>query len=549
MKKILALVVSVLLVMSMFAMGYAADDETTTKTITLTGGKAGHTYTLYQIFTGKVDTKDTEDKADDELTDIQWGADAPAAYKAGYETAASAAKAVATQNDARAFAQSLNLTGDGFKQVTLNADGNVEFTGLPEGYYVILDKNNNTDAVEGDYSSAIIVTVVDDVNGKLKGSAPTSEKKVKDTDDSTGVVTDWQDSADYDIGDSIPFQLRATTADNVNAYRAYHVTFQDKQSDGLNAPTSFTIKVLGQTMTLAYDATEAVTASTDSTDISAQIVTPDDGQTFAIKVSFAPKAGEYLTEGNSTLITVDYESVLNANAVVGAAGNPNETYIKYSNNPESTDDKDEGKTPEDKVIVFTFQPIVDKVDETGAALRNAGFTLYKEVPSTSTGAVKGSEITFADGVEHAAIKAENYYVTVGVMTVDASGATFSFKGIDAGVYVLVETTVPDGYNAWKSAKVTVSAEHSDGQAPALTSLTATAPFTANGTSGTVKATKKVGEKDVASGELFAEIENNSGTTLPSTGGIGTTLFYIGGGILVLAAVILLVTKRRMNAND
>ena len=194
----------------------------TTKTITLTGGKAGHTYTLYQVFTGKVDGT--------QLTNVQWGNGVTDTFKGTKSTAAAYAKEVADANDARATAQALITAGaltNGTAK-TLTADGNVVFDNLAEGYYVVVDTNGNTTPKEGDYSSAIIVQVVKDVNMALKGSAPTSEKKVKDINDSLAVTegtnpTGWQDSADYDIGDDVPFQLKATTADNVAAYKKYHI--------------------------------------------------------------------------------------------------------------------------------------------------------------------------------------------------------------------------------------------------------------------------------------------------------------------------------------
>ena len=250
--KMMALVIAMVMTLSMMSVvAFASEDPVdppaaTGKSITLTGGKAGHTYTLYQIFTGEVKTVDGVEK----LTNLQWGSDANATYKAAYDTAAAAALEITTDNDARATAQSLvanSYLGTG-TPLTLSADGNVEFTGLAEGYYLIVDSGNSTTtAVEGDYDSAYIVEVVKDVTGKIKGSGATSDKTV--TDAETGnAATD--DAAAYNIGDAVPFQLSATTADNVAAYKKYHITFQDKQSSGLDAPTTFTVTVLGKTFTV-----------------------------------------------------------------------------------------------------------------------------------------------------------------------------------------------------------------------------------------------------------------------------------------------------------
>ena len=562
-KKMMALVIAMVMVLSMSMAVFAADGDTpaatTTKTITINNGKAGHTYTLYQIFTGKVDGQ--------ELTDIQWGSHAPAAMKTTYATAAAAAKAIAEQNDARAWAQSQTFTGGTANAVT--TDGEVKFEGLEEGYYVVIDTNGNTTPVEGDFSSAIIVKVVENVTMDLKGSIPSSEKKVADVNDSEKVQpaladvadADWKDSADYDIGDMVPFKLKATTADNVAAYKKYHITFQDKQSAGLDDPTSYTITVLGKTFTLAADGTADPQTTDNGTKITVSNATPETGYTFAIKVEFEPApvgdaaAATYLNaECNSKDIIVKYEAELNESAVIGAEGNPNDSHITYSNNPEDEDGSDEGKTPEDTVIVFTYKTTVDKVDENGAALKGADFALYKEVPQATTGAQSGQAIKadWDTAVKNAAaaLADAKYYVIAGQKgTVTADTTQFSFNGIDDGTYVLVETAVPTGYNAWTAKEFTVSATHTDGDEPALSTLTGTDPFAgADSWTGEVKMEKKNGtEYTTASGEMYAEIENKSGAELPSTGGIGTTIFYVLGAILVLGGTVVLVTRRRMAA--
>ena len=553
-RRIMALLIATVMVMSMSMAAFAA--QTTTGSIDLTGGKSGHTYTLYQILKGKVDSESGE------LVDIQWGDDAPAALKTQYGTAAAAAKAIAEQNDARAFAQSLTLTGG--TENALTADGNVTFSGLTAGYYIITDTNGNTQPVEGDYSSAIVVKVVGTVTGAMKGDAPSSEKKVADNNDTAKVqpdlsgiqAADWEDSADYDIGDFVPFKLKATTASNVDKYTKYHITFQDKQCAALGAPRNVSVSVLGKTIAVGGTAT-----TTNGTKITVTAAAPDTGYTFAYTVTFEqaqPTTGtdgkitSYLNdECNSTDVIVTYESQLTDNGVkYGKEGNPNKMFIKYSNNPEDKDDRDEGKTPIDTVIVFTYRSTVDKVDEAGAPLKGANFALYKEVPSGTADAQLGSAIkaNWDANVKAAAaaLKDDKYYVLAGVKTGTSADTQFKFNGIDDGTYVLVETEIPTGYNAWASTEVTVSATHTSGQTPALVSLTATAPFSDNNLeAGTVKKTS--GEYNRASGEAYAEIVNNSGATLPETGGMGTTLFYVIGSVLVIGAAVLLVTRRRVNA--
>ena len=210
--------------------------------------------------------------------------------------------------------------------------------------------------------------------------------------------------------------------------------------------------------------------------------------------------------------------------VIGKPGNPNKSHVTYTNNPNDDQGGENGKTPDDKVVVFTYKLDVDKIDANGDPLTGAGFTLYKKNSSDEYEAV-GSEVKGTD------------------MT------NFLWKGIDDGDYKIVETTTPDGYNTMSDIEFTVSATHSNGDEPELSTLTVNNDkLAAYVDAGTMTKVKTGSEPKVTeSGEVTGEIINQSGTTLPSTGGIGTQLFYIGGGLLALIAVVLLVTKRRMTA--
>ena len=220
-----------------------------------------------------------------------------------------------------------------------------------------------------------------------------------------------------------------------------------------------------------------------------------------------------LGAGNNSVITVEYTATLNNNAVLGSAGNPNEVYLEYSNNPNKSEegDNETGTTPKDVVIVFTYKTIVNKVDEKGDALTGAEFTLEKYNKKTD----KWEAITVVKNDE---------------------GTTFTFSGLDDGNYRLTETKTPAGYNTIKPIEFTITAEHdvlSDN--PALTSLNG------NVTTGEITFTS-----NVTDGSLSTDVVNKAGSTLPETGGMGTTIFYILGGLLVLFAVVFLVAKKRMS---
>ena len=137
------------------------------------------------------------------------------------------------------------------------------------------------------------------------------------------------------------------------------------------------------------------------------------------------------------------------------------------------------------------------------------------------------------------------------MVAGSAGTSFEFKGIDDGDYVLVETTIPTGYNAWPAEAFTVEATHTtsadidpdtgkvDGTDDyVLTNLEGGDLFTDDNGTVTLEAEKA---------DLNTTIVNESGSTLPETGGMGTTLFYVFGAILVLGGGVVLISRRRMEA--
>lgn len=541
----LAMAMVLVLAMSMTVFASGEDGEggdtqaATTHFIKLTGGKAGHTYTLYQVFTGTVDGS--------ELTNIQWGNGIKDTFKSGYDTAAAYAEKIAEANDARATAQELvaaSALTNGTTR-TLSADGDVEFTGLAEGYYVIVDANNNEDIIVDDYNSAYIVKVVEDVEGEIKGSGATSDKEVLDAE---GNAAD-DDAAAYNIGDAVPFRLTATTADNVAAYKKYHITFHDTLSKSFDNPEEYTITVLGKQFTINQEGISPENAETENgTKITVTQETPVNSESFAIKVEFEPTESEYLnSECNGIVITLDYKAVLNNDAKIGLPGNDNTFNITYSNDPEDETGGYEGKTPEDTVKVFTYKTVIDKIDADGNALKNAGFTIYQEVAAGTKGAELGSDIIAElkevdSNINAEALTGTKSYVEKEMSLVSGETAQFEFKGLADGTYVLVETKIPAGYNAFESVGFTISSAVTD---QGITKLKGGDPFTTTnpGENGKVKTENG---HSLDSGELYAEIENNSGQELPGTGGIGTTIFYVLGAILVLGGGVILISRRRMN---
>ena len=489
-KKILGLLLAMVMMMSVAITAMAKGE---TYSITINNSAEGHTYEAYQIFTGDLSTKEDGDKV---LSNIVWCSGVSEAGQTALGDAAAKAETLKTEADAKAFAKEVApyLTTAAGSASTVT-DGKYVISGLTPGYYLVKDQEGSLTG-DNDAYTEYIVRVVGNVEANPKSDIPEVEKKVKDINDSTDDdMTDWQDSADYDIGDSVPFQLKATLADNVSSYTTYKVVFHDTLSKGLTYNNDAKVYIDGEE-------TNGFTITPTSN---------DDGTTTLTVSCDDVKA---LGAGNSSVITVEYTATLNNSAVLGSAGNPNEVYLEYSNNPNKSEagNNETGNTPADKVIVFTYKTIINKVDGEDNPLTGAEFTLEKYNKETDE------------------------WEAIAVVKND-EGTTFTFSGLDDGDYRLTETKTPAGYNTIEPIEFTITAEHdvlSDN--PALTSLSGDA------TPGEITFTSSTTE-----GSLSADVVNKAGSTLPETGGMGTTIFYILGGLLVLFAVVLLVSKKRMSS--
>lgn len=486
MKKLDSLLLALVMVFALATTAFAADT-----TITAPAGST-RTYDVYQIFTG--------DLAGDVLSNVKWGKNGTGTVgEAVSQATLNALAAVNSLSDTEKLAEISKYVNLNSKKFGTVSDG-FPLT-APTGYYLIRD---NGLVGDGEAYSLYVVQVVGPTTISPKVGTTTSEKKVDDKNDSntTQDKVKWEDSADYDIGDDVPFQLKATIAQDYDNYKVYKLTFHDKESAGLTfKPDTVVVRIDGTTV----DSSKYEVVTTGLTD----------GDTFEVRFanlkSTAAKAG--------SVITVEYSSTLNDQAVLGSTGNPNTMHITYSNNPNDDQGGENGKTPDDTVIVFTYKVVANKVTknpaygEGGSApeyipLKGAGFTLYKK-------------------------NASGEYVAVGSEVKGGEMTTFEWKGLDDGDYKISETTTPAGYNTIADIEFTITAEHevlSDN--PTLTSLSGGDKFTGK----------------VETGALSAKIENNKGSTLPETGGMGTTIFYVLGSVLVIGAAVLLITKKRMGAS-
>lgn len=451
--------------------------------ITITGAKAGHTFEAYQIFTGKV--------SGNTLSNIEWGNGVSDEGKTKLGDAKEKAKTLNDSNS-KDFAYTVSgyLTTPAASANTQDASGNYVISGLEPGYYLVKDKGPITGQ---DSYTKFILQVVGDKTVAVKKQVPESYKKVKDTNDTTGKTTDWQDSADWDIGDKVPFQLTGTVASDYKEYKAaYQLVFHDTLSAGLtfdkNSVKVYTndsnTPIAADQYTVTYPAT--------------------DGHTFDVTIKDVKAL-----DGTVTKIRVEYEATLNEHAVIGSEGNPNKMYMDFSNNPNSTQGGEKGTTPEDKVIVFTYKAIVNKKDSSNNPLTGAEFTLYKKVNG-------------------------NYEPVTKVLSTENEGTTFTFTGLDDGEYKLEETKTPENYNTMDPIEFKIEATHDElKDDPKLNTLTG------NKLSGEVLFTTNPAE-----GTLETDVINYKGSELPETGGMGTTVLYAAGTLMILAAAAFLVMKKK-----
>ena len=331
-------------------------------------------------------------------------------------------------------------------------------------------------------------TTMPDVTIKEKNSEPTVEKKVKE--DSNG---DFGQTNDADIGQTVEFKTTITVVDGQPKGYVLH----DTMSAGLTFNKKTVEVKIGERI---------LTAGTDYTLVTEGL---NDGCTFEVR----------FVDGQlkpNDVVTVTYSATVNEKAVIGGEGNPNTTKLSYTDGSTTTK-KD---TPESKTYTYVWEFDVLKYtmkDSTETSLAGAKFVLYKTVDGknyyvkVTNGKVTGWTETKAEG-------------TVFETPDDGS---FTISGLDADTYYLEEVEAPAGYNKLAApVKVTITA-------------------TINATTNVGTATVTYGENSTSTDTV--KIENKTGVELPSTGGVGTTIFYVIGGLLMAVAVVLLVTKKKMSA--
>ena len=413
------------------------------------------------------------------------------------------------------------------------------------GYYLVTGAGA-ADGSQEVVAAAALSTAAPEAKVDMKAEAPTIDKVIVED----GKDVDHNNAA---IGDMVNYKITSAVPD-MTGYSKYFFVVNDTLSSGLTMSeeqwNGLAVKIGNDTLTKGTDYTAAKTENPDGTT--------------ALKIVF-DNFVQY-KEQKGTLITITYAATVDEDAVIGTAGNKNDVTLTYSNNPnvtpagenEPNENDPKGETPKSEVRTYVTGIQLTKVDNAGNRLTGAKFQLtgtklnqvlvkweeytedvngaywkLKDGTYTTTAPAAGSEDQYDSTTTKYKLENKSEIKTV-PQNVKAEGIVGSdgvirFDGLAAGNYQITELEAPDGYNLLTS--------------PISLTINWTAPTGAN----TDCTWTVIGDAGVSNnGIITMNVENQAGGELPSTGGIGTTIFYVVGGILAVGAAILLITKKRMS---
>ncbi len=531
------------------AFNAVAADETYSITITNSNDNvsiAGKTYTAYKVL-------GLEYQVVDGKTVYKYFLDDSCLNSEGYtdytsEDALGNLTVSITDDNARTFADMVYNTYIKGKTVSEDvtsiagvvAEGSETVTLNPSepGYYIVVGTSVAEDGGSDVTSLVMLDTADPDVTINTKLDAPELKKEIKHNElDTWGVVGDNQ------IGDTVNYKITTTMPDPVYVTAfgikgsTYEYVIHDHMTTGLDFdPDSVLVKIGESTLTKNTHYTIAEECKdTFETGLKEGQAT---GESFEIVFNMAAILADdslktIATKGAEIITT--YDCTLTKDALVASTAtddnnsNDNTAYLEFSNNPYASEGEDStGETVEDTVYDWTFTYTVDKINEAGDQhLSGAVFNVKEESEF-----IKFTKLT-GDGYTD-----KDYYVVDKngtVIDITTSGKEFVLVGLDdATTYTLIEKSAPTGYNKCDDITFVISDTY-DG--------------TPNGISiASISATNTQGDKTLDAGNTI-DVINKTGTVLPGTGGIGTTIFYLGGGAMAAIGGIYLISKRRMKKSE
>lgn len=536
-KRFLALLTAMVMTLAFAIPTMAAD--TYTLTINSADKSENHQFYAYQIFKG---TLSNDQKT---LSDVEWGDGVQTNSTVDGKTLLTAIKEISLDDNtkpfenlsdiataadvaailngkvddseiAKAFAKTVSSYLSAVSQevpYVTGSEGKYVKNDLAAGYYLIQDKATT---VQDSKPSDLLLKLVGDVTIDAKVDMATVSKSAGN--EGKG------DNTSYGIGDIIKYTLKGTLPANyeVKADETYQYVFKDTMSKYLEL-TGYTLEQLADGG-VSTTVTSGVTVKVGDQDItaSAKITYEENADGTSVLTITFENLYDVTAVGAGSVITVEYNAKL-VDVPTDGAGVSNHVVLTYDNNT---------STPEIEEKVFPVNLVINKTDKDDAKLAGAEFELYRT--STDNGAgVTEYLVVGADG----AITWSKTESDATTLVTDGNGQ-IKVNGLAAGTYYLKETKAPDGYNQLENpVEMVIGAAIGVNTTSGEQELTALS-ITVDGQEGAA---------DKTTGTVTATIINNKGVTLPSTGGIGTTIFYVIGGILVIGAAVVLIVRRRMNA--
>lgn len=544
-KRLAAVMMAAIMALAMSITAFATEESGAS------ASSVTHTYEIYQIFTG--------DYADGVLSNIKWGANGTGTVGNKVDTTIlDELENVKNTTSDTAKLEIINKYAN-LKSDPIETGSETKYTGLKPGYYLVKDKDGSLTGTNVPYTLYVVQVVNNTLEFTPKGEVPSTDKKIVEGDNKV-------ETNEASIGDEVNYEITGTMPSNIADYKTYYYMFTDTLSKGLTyKENSIKVTVNGVDVTKyfykgvgEYDETTGTTIEVGIVDLKALSLLTD------------PAVGEITA---TTEVILTYTATLNENAVIAGDGNPNDVKLSYSNDPNNsgngsttppenpdkpTPTHPTGETPKVEVVTYTTELTILKTDEDNKFLPGVEFTLTGNgvnivlvTEETFTEAADGTYWKLKDGTytttaptvaddetnntadydsvdtkytktTSVVAKGNGKTETNVVGTVQADG-TVTFKGLGVGEYTITETKTLPGYNTIDPITFT------------LTFDAEKKTFASNNDKVTVG----------SDNTLDTSIVNQTGSLLPSTGGIGTTIFYIVGAILVIGAGVILVAKKRM----
>lgn len=586
-RRTFSLVLSLVLAVCLAIPAFAADP---TYTLTIKSETPNHDYQVYQVFDG--DLAKVPGAATDTLVNIDWGsgvdntadalldavkaidigsAGAPNKLFGTCKTADDVATVLAKNNNNAALVDAFAAVVAEHLQTLPTGTGTTTGVAKPytatidnlsAGYYLVKEAEFTGNEGDNNAYTKFILEIVKDVEVNAKADVPTVDKQVKN---STGTSADATTAS---VGSKVTFTLTSAVPE-MDGYNKYYFIVNDTLSKGLTLDVNSIAVTLGGTpLAKAEDYTVTTGTGADSAT--------------TLKIVFKNFI-QYKENNVGDTITITYDATINENAVAGTTGNINTADLTYSNDPNynytggdepGTDPKEPtGTTPDTISVVYVSGIQINKVDADGRPLTGAGFTLtgdgviktgvttntfaededgtyyqlktgaYTTTPPEGDGS---TDHLYKDPKKKYSPTVVTNWITKGVSTpvtsMTGDDGVVKFTGLGAGTYTIEETTVPENYNKIDNITVILNCQVPE----TITTGEETCTWSGTYQIGSGQAQSFT----VNNGIVTLDVENRSGAELPSTGGMGTTLFMYGGiGLMVLALAVLAVRtyEKRKNA--